>query len=45
MINKIYERTLKIVIKDQINDFETLIQNINDITIHHRNIQTLMTDL
>ena len=45
MINKIHERALRIVLNDHISDFETKLRNMNDITIHHRNIQTLMTKL
>ena len=45
MINKIHERDLRIVLNDNISDFETMLQNMYDITIHHRNIQTLLIDL
>ena len=45
MINKMHERALRIVINDHISDFETMLWNINDITIHHRNIQTLKVEL
>ena len=45
MINKIHERALWIVLNDLINDFETMLRTMNDITIHHRNIQTLMVEL
>ena len=45
MINNIHERALRIVLNDHISDFETMLGNINDITIHHRNIQTLMIEL
>ena len=45
MINKIHEGALRIVLNDHISDFETILRNINDITIHHRIIQTLMTEL
>ena len=38
MINKIHERALRIVLN-------VLLRNMNDITIHHRNIQTLMIEL
>ena len=36
--NKQYERDLRIVLNEHISDFET-------ITSHHRNIQSLMTEL
>ena len=45
MINKIHERALRIVLNDHISDFETILRHMNDITIHHRNIQTLMIEL
>ena len=45
MINKIHERALRIVLNDHICDFETKLRNMNDITIHHRNIQTPMNEL
>ena len=45
MINKIHERALRIVLNDHFSDFETMLLNMNDITIHHRNIQTLMIEL
>ena len=43
--NKIHERALRIVLSDYFSDFETMLLNMNDITIHHRNIQTLMIEL
>ena len=45
MINKMHERALRIVLNDHISDFETMLPNMNDTTIHHRNIQTLMIEL
>ena len=42
MIN--HERALRIVLNDN-SDFETMPRNISDITIHHRNIQTLLIEL
>ena len=46
MINNIHERALTIVVlNDHIGDFETMLRNINDITIHHRNVQTFMIEL
>ena len=40
MINKIHERVL-----NDHSDFEAMLRNMNDITIRHRNIQILMTEL
>ena len=34
-----------ILFTDHFSDFETMLLNMNDITIHHRNIQTLMIEL
>ena len=45
MINKLHERSLRIVLEDFTSDFKTLLQNNNDISNHHRNIQTLLTEL
>ena len=45
MINKIHGKALRIVLNHHISDFETMLRNINGITIHHRNIQTLMIEL
>ena len=44
MINKMLERALRIVINNHVSDFEAMLRNLNDITIHHRNIQTLMNE-
>ena len=38
MISKIHERALRIVLNDHMSDFETMLRNMNDITIHHSNI-------
>ena len=45
IINKIHERGLRIALNDQVTNFETMFRNINDITSHHRNIETLMIEL
>ena len=45
MINKLQERSLRIVLDDFASDFKTLLQNNNDISNHHRNIQTLLIEL
>ena len=42
MINKVHERTLRVRLNDQESDFETLLQNNNDVCNHHRNFQTLL---
>ena len=45
MINKVHERALRIILNDDINNFETLLQNNNDICNHHKNIQTMMIEI
>ena len=45
MINKIHERALRLTLNDHTSDFDTLLQNSNDTCNHHRNIQTLMTEI
>ena len=44
MINKVYERNLKVILNDHESDFETL-QNNNDVCNHHRIIQTLLIEI
>ena len=39
------ERGMKIVLKDHISDFETLLPKSNDVSSYHRNIQTLMIEI
>ena len=45
MISKIYEKALRTVLDYHISDFETVLRNMNNITIHPKNIQTLMTEV
>ena len=45
IINEIYEIVSRIVLNDHSSGFETILLNMNDITIHHRNIQSLMIEL
>ena len=45
MINKVHERALTVILNDHESDFETLLQNINDVCNHHRNIRTLLTEI
>ena len=42
MINKVYERALRVLLNGYESDFETLLQINNDICNHHRNIKTLL---
>ena len=45
MIKEIHERALRILLNDHFSGFKTILLNMNDITIHHGNIQTLMIKL
>ena len=41
--NKVQERALCITYNNQLTDFKSLSSNHNEITIHQRNLQVLMT--
>ena len=45
LIKKVHERSLRLITNDENSSFETLLQNINDITVHQRNLQILMTEV
>ena len=45
LINKLQERALRINYKDQLIDFKSLVSNHNEITIHQKNLQVLMTEI
>ena len=42
-INKVHEWALRIVLNNHTSDFKTLLQNINEVCNHYRNIQALLT--
>ena len=44
-INKIQERSLRIVYQDYDSSFKELLEKDQSVTIHHRNIQTLSIEL
>ena len=44
-INRLQERSLRILYKDDILAFEELLQQNNSVTIHTRNIQILATEM
>ena len=44
-INKVQERALRINYNDQLTNFKSLLSNHNEITIHQRNLQVLMTEI
>ena len=43
LINKVHERRLKLRYKDETKDFQQILREENEITIHQRNLQVLMT--
>ena len=45
IINKVQERALRIPYNDQLTDFKSLLSNHNEITLHQRNLQVLMTEI
>ena len=44
-INKIHERSLRLVYQDRISSFKVLLEKDKSFTIHERNIQTLAIEL
>ena len=44
-INKIHERALRIAYKEFDSSFECLLERDNSVTIHAKNLQTLMTEM
>ena len=44
-INSIHERTLRITYNDRKSSFEKLLRKDNTVSIHHRNLQVLATEI
>ena len=44
-VNNVQERALHITYNDQLTNFKSLLLNHNEITIHQRNLQVLMTEI
>ena len=44
-INRIHDRALKIIYGDNVSSFETLLKKSGSVTIHHRNLQLLATEI
>ena len=44
-INSIHERALRITYNDRTSTFEELLNKSNSVSIHHRNLQVLVTEL
>ena len=45
MINKLHERSFRIILNDYSSDFIILLENNNDICNHQRNIQALLFEV
>ena len=45
LINRIHERALRIAYNDYVSNFNQLLENDDSVTIHHRNIQALATEI
>ena len=45
LVNKVQERTLRLTYKDKQNDFQTLLNENNEPSVHQRNLQILMTEI
>ena len=45
LINKVKERALRITYNVQLTNFKSLVSNHNELTIHQRNMQILMTEI
>ena len=44
-INRLYERCLRIIYNDNTSSFTDLLKIDNSVSMHHRNIQVLATEL
>ena len=45
LINKVHERGLRLTYRDETKDFQQILREQNEITIHQRNLQVLMTEV
>ena len=45
MIKKVHKRGLRIILGDDLSNFESLLQNNKDICNHHKNIQSLIIEM
>ena len=45
LTNKVQERAFHITYNDQLTDFKSLLLNHNEITMHQRNLQVLITEI
>ena len=45
MINRVHQRALRVILGDDLSDFESLLQNNRDIRSHHKNTQSLIIEI
>ena len=45
LINEVHERGLRLTCRDETKDFQQILREQNEITIHQRNLQVLMTEV
>ena len=45
IINKVHERALRVILGDDLIVFQSLLQNNKDIYSHHKNFQSLITEI
>ena len=45
MINRVNERALRVILGDDLSDFESLLQNNKDLCSNHKNSQSLMIEM
>ena len=43
LINKVHEWALRLTYRDETKDFQQILRELNEIIIHQRNLQVLMT--
>ena len=45
MINRVHERTLRVILGENLSYFESLLQNNRDIRSHHKNTKSLIIEI
>ena len=44
-ISSIHERALRLLYKDNQSSFKELLENVHSVTVHHKNLQVLVTEI
>ena len=45
LINKVHERGLRLAYRDETKEFQQILKEQNEITIHQKNLQVLVTEV